>query len=168
MGAFDSLYQEVILEHAANKIGSGPLDGSAGQSHQTNPTCGDEVTVGVVIDPDDPGRLQHVSWQGVGCSISQASLSMMCELVEGQDFSTIDSLWENFQTMMHSRGKEVSDDVLDPLGDAAALQGTSKFPNRIKCALLGWMALRAAIAEARFSNDGKGHGSDGQTHCCHA
>lgn len=165
MNAFESLYQDIILEHAANKYSEKPLDDSDGQSHQTNPTCGDEVTVGVVIDPDNPAVLKEVRWQGVGCSISQASLSMMSELVEGQSFDTIEQLWNNFQTMMHSRGADVSDDVLDPLGDAAALQGTSKFPNRIKCALLGWMGLRAALAQARFASDGTGEAHAGHRHC---
>lgn len=148
MDPFDQLYQDVILEHAARPHGKGHLDGwcSDAHSHQTNPTCGDEVTLGVILQGD---LLQKLMWEGQGCSISQASLSMMTDLVVGHSITDIEDLWECFSTMMHSRGGKVSDNILDSLQDAAALQGTSQFPNRVKCALLGWMALRDAIAKAR-------------------
>ena len=162
MQPFDQLYQEVILEHAAKKNGYGSVDGVDASSHQTNPTCGDEVTLGVVMDGD---TLASVVWEGQGCSISQASLSMMTELVVGQDVGTIDDLRDKFTQMMHSRGKELPDEVLDPLEDAAALQGTSQFPNRVKCALLGWMALRDAMTLAAADSNGEGRGEAEALHC---
>ncbi|MDO5746732.1 MAG: SUF system NifU family Fe-S cluster assembly protein [Actinomycetaceae bacterium] len=159
---FDQLYQEVILEHAAAKHGRGDLDSMQATSHQTNPTCGDEVTLGVVLDGD---VLQSLSWDGQGCSISQASLSMMTDLVVGKHCQQIEDLWSKFSQMMHSRGKEIPDDILDALEDAASLQGTSQFPNRVKCALLGWMALRDAIALASHSEGKSASGKATAPHC---
>lgn len=147
MDAIDQLYQQVILDHAQLRHGHGPLgEDIQARSHQVNPTCGDEVTLGVELDED--GRLARLVWDGQGCSISQASLSMMTDLVQGKTVADIEALREAFNQMMHSRGRHVPDEVLDPLEDAASLQGTSQFPNRIKCALLGWMALRDALVLA--------------------
>lgn len=147
MESLQQLYQQVILDHAQNRTGSGPLpDQMVHRSHQVNPTCGDEVTLGVVCD--DEGRVSDLAWDGDGCSISQASLSMMTELVVGKTPAEVARLDEAFSTMMHSRGQEVDDEILDVLEDAASLQGTSQFPNRVKCALLGWMALRDALVQA--------------------
>lgn len=146
MDAIDQLYQQVILDHAQERHGYGPLESMDARSHQVNPTCGDEVTLGIKLDAGQ--RLSTLAWQGQGCSISQASLSMMTDLVEGKSIAQIEDLREKFSTLMHSRGQEVSEEILDPLEDAAALQGTSQFPNRVKCALLGWMALRDALAQA--------------------
>ena len=148
VSAIDQLYQQVIMDHAAEKHGSGQVEPSDTSSHQVNPTCGDEVTL-------EGDKLSRLAWQGQGCSISQASLSMMNDLVAGKSLAEIEQLWKNFDHMMHSRGREVPDEVLDLLEDAASLQGTSKFPNRVKCALLGWMALRESIAktQARQKNE---------------
>lgn len=143
----EQLYQQVILDHARQRNGSGEVDSQCdASSHQVNPTCGDEVTLGVELAED--GSLKKVVWEGDGCSISQASLSIMCDLIQGKSRSEIAALAKDFDTMMHSRGGEVSEEVLDHLEDAAALQGTSQFANRIKCSLLGWMALRDALAKA--------------------
>ena len=146
VSALDQLYQQVIMDHAAEKHGSSPVTPSDTSSSQVNPTCGDEVTLAVTLEGD---TLTGLAWQGQGCSISQASLSMMNDLVAGKSLAEVEQLWNDFDQMMHSRGLEFPDEVLDSLEDAASLQGTSKFPNRVKCALLGWMALRESIAKTQ-------------------
>ncbi len=146
MSSLEQLYQQVILDHSRRKSGRGEVEDFVHTSHQVNPTCGDEVTLGVKLDSQ--GELAEVSWEGDGCSISQASLSMMCELIEDADHGELQALYQAMDVMMHSRGRGVDDDKLDLLGDASALEGTSKFANRIKCSLLGWLALRDALAQA--------------------
>ncbi|QWW18753.1 SUF system NifU family Fe-S cluster assembly protein [Schaalia sp. 19OD2882] len=145
MSSLDQLYQQVILDHSKERHGCGPVDGLAATSHQVNPTCGDEVTLGVTLAGD--GRIQRLAWDGEGCSISQASLSMLSDLVDGKSPEEVRSLFQAMETMMHSRGQGVPDDVLDTLEDAAALEGSSQFANRVKCALLGWYALRDAMTK---------------------
>lgn len=146
MSSLEQLYQQVILDHSKRRAGEGPLDGLVARSHQVNPTCGDEVTLGVELNPD--GSVKQMAWEGDGCAISQASLSMMNQMVADASQERISELYRDMNLMMHSRGKGVSEEILDELGDAAALEGTSKFANRIKCALLGWLALRDAMAQA--------------------
>ena len=103
------------------------------------------MTLGVrVVD----GRLRLAGWQGEGCSISQASISVMHDLVDGADLATVSRLEKDFDALMHSRGRGVDAAVLDDLEDGAAFEGVSQYPNRVKCALLGWMALRDALAKA--------------------
>ncbi len=146
MSSLEQLYQQVILDHAHERHGAGVVDAGVGaSSHQVNPTCGDEVTLGVSVD--EGGRIATLAWDGDGCSISQASLSMLNDLVGGKDAPEVSVLYRAMDEMMHSRGHGVPDETLDLLGDAAALEGTSQFPNRIKCALLGWYALRDALAK---------------------
>lgn len=145
MNDLDQLYQQVILDHSRERHGAGALAEPHGQSHQVNPTCGDEVTLSVrVVD----GRIEALGWEGDGCSISQASISIMHDLVDGADLATVARLDREFDALMHSRGKGVDEALLDDLEDAAAFEGTSKYPNRVKCALLGWMALKDALAKA--------------------
>lgn len=146
MSSLDALYQQVILDHSRKKSGRGNPEEFEFTSFQVNPTCGDEVTLGVKCDAE--GNPVALSWDGDGCSISQASLSMMSEALRGADLTTVKRDFSNMEQMMHSRGKGTPEDVLDQLGDSAALEGTAKFPNRIKCALLGWYALRDAMAKA--------------------
>ena len=163
MNELESLYQQLILEQSKARHGAGTLPGWAASSHQVNPTCGDEVTLQVEIGD---GKLKDLVWDGQGCSISQASLSMMYQLVAGQDLETVRGLEEDFNTMMHSRGQGVDDDLLDRLGDASSLEGVSQYVNRVKCALLGWMALKDAIAQAEAAGDsGVGGGSESFLHC---
>lgn len=145
MNDLDQLYQQVILDHSRERHGEGLPDSPQGSSHQVNPTCGDEVDLAVQVQD---GRLVAVGWQGQGCSISQASVSVMHDLVDGADLDTIARLERDFHALMHSRGRGVEDRVLDELEDAAAFEGVSKYPNRVKCALLGWMALKDALAKA--------------------
>ena len=139
MNDLDQLYQQVILDHSHERHGQGALTDPDATSHQVNPTCGDEVELGVRVRD---GRIVAVGWEGDGCSISQASISIMHDLVDGADLAT------DFDTLMHSRGRGVDDAVLDALEDGAAFEGVSKYPNRVKCALLGWMALKDALAKS--------------------
>ena len=137
MNELDQLYQQVILDHSRERHGSGALDVPDATSHQVNPTCGDDVTLGVRVKD---GKIEAVGWEGDGCSISQASISVMHDLVNGADLATVARLEADFDT--------VDDAVLDDLEDGAAFEGVSKYPNRVKCALLGWMALKDALAKS--------------------
>ncbi|HWS57969.1 MAG TPA: SUF system NifU family Fe-S cluster assembly protein [Actinotalea sp.] len=151
MSSMDQLYQQLILEHAKNPHGRGLLPGGAGESFQVNPTCGDEVRLRVHLAPGTAGGdpvVDRVSWEGQGCSISQASLSVLSELVAGAPMTTVEELGETFRELMRSRGKGLDDRAEDLLGDATAFTGVSQYPARIKCALLGWAALRDALAQA--------------------
>ncbi|MCV2393350.1 SUF system NifU family Fe-S cluster assembly protein [Actinotalea sp. M2MS4P-6] len=143
--AMEQLYQQLILDHAKHPHAKGLVDGAAAESHQVNTTCGDEVTLRVHLDD---GTLERVSWEGQGCSISQASISVMSELVEGTSVDEAEQLGETFRALMRSRGEGLSDELEDQLGDATAFTGVAQFPARIKCALLGWAALRDALAQA--------------------
>jgi nitrogen fixation NifU-like protein len=148
----DSLYQEIILDHYKHPRGAGLLPDSQGESHQVNPTCGDEVTVNIRIDAD--GRLR-VGYEGQGCSISQASTSVMSELVDGMSVADTHAVEAAFLELMRSKG--VGEPDADLLQDAVAFAGVSKYPARIKCALLPWMALRDAEVKAGIPTEG---GSD--------
>ena len=149
--AMEQLYQQVILDHYKAPHGRGLLDVDAavacGESHQLNPTCGDEVTLRVAVAPGEAGpTIGSISWEGQGCSISQASLSVMTELATGTSVAEAESLGDLFRDLMATRGNGLEDDAAeDRLGDATAFTGVSKFPARIKCALLGWAALRDAL-----------------------
>lgn len=152
MEDLEQLYQQVILDHSRRRDGAGDLPNDPqGFSHQVNPTCGDEVSLVVNLNPS--GELEEMVWQGSGCSISQASLSIMTNLIRDKSRAEITALSADFETMMHSRGRDVDESILDHLEDGASLQGTSRFPNRIKCALLGWMALKDALAQADAGKD---------------
>ena len=152
--SMEQLYQQVILDHARAPHGRGlvptPEQALAGESHQVNPTCGDEVTLRVALRPQADGAavVDTVSWDGQGCSISQASVSVLTELVTGADLHRVDELSESFRLLMHARGAGLDDEQEESLGDATAFTGVAKYPARIKCALLGWAALRDAIAKS--------------------
>lgn len=134
MSGLDELYKEVILDHYRSPRNRGKLEPSDFDLHRDNPLCGDEVHLfGVVED----GQLTGVSFEGKGCSISQASTSMMTEKVKGVSVADAEELAHLFKKMMQG---EASPDP-DKLGDLAALQGVQKYPVRIKCALLGWNTL---------------------------
>jgi nitrogen fixation NifU-like protein len=145
--SMEQLYQQVILDHAKHPHGRG-LGAAAtpvtAESHQVNPTCGDEVTL--QVDLDDVGTVRDVRWEGQGCSISQASISVLHDLVVGQDLASVGDLTETFRALMQSRGAGLDDpDAEDRLGDATAFTGVGKFSARVKCALLGWTALTDAL-----------------------
>ncbi len=135
------------MDHARSRHGSGLLEDWDGESVQVNPTCGDQVRLRVRLDRTAAPRVAAIGWEGQGCSISMASLSLMHDLAVGRTLAEVDELNELFLEMMHTRGG-FDEDKADRLEDAAALEGVSRFPARVKCALLGWMALRAAIAHA--------------------
>ena len=135
-----SLYQELILEHYRNPRNKGELVDHTVEARVANPVCGDEVTIQVRLDQD---RIEEIAFHGQGCSISQASVSMMTALVKGKDRSEAMRLADLFTDMMHGAEDASSD---RSLGDLRALQGVSKFPVRIRCALLAFDALRDALA----------------------
>lgn len=145
-GAMEQLYQQVILDHSRERSGEGELASADGASFQVNPTCGDECTVQVKLEG---ARLQGLAWTGRGCSISQASLSIMHEMLDGEELQRADELGDLFRELMHGRGKELEGAKQADLEDLSAFTGVAKYPARIKCALLGWAALKDALAQAR-------------------
>ncbi|MDR3360890.1 MAG: SUF system NifU family Fe-S cluster assembly protein [Bifidobacteriaceae bacterium] len=166
MSSLDSIYQELIMDHSRHPQGKGLAQAFDGESFQVNPTCGDQIRLRVNLAPQgtgttrcrsicgagDPGpaeaTLARVSWDGKGCAISQASASIMTELVAGLDLAEVRRLDELFGQLMRSRGAGIDEAAEEALGDAVALSGVSRYPMRVKCALLGWMALRDATTKA--------------------
>lgn len=147
--AMSQLYQQVILDHSRERHGAGVLEAFDAESFQVNPTCGDEVRLRVRLEPGDEGpQVGAVGWQGQGCSISQASLSVMTDLVTGRSVTDAEEVGEIFRELMHGRGQELEPAKQEALEDATAFVGVARYPARIKCALLGWMALRDALAKA--------------------
>lgn len=170
----EQMYQEVILEAARDPHGKEHFapdlrvesSGNAaeagestvhaqheyctpGQSHQFNPTCGDEATIRVEVSDSEPHTIERIVWDGQGCSISQASLSIMVDLVEGKSVEEAMKLSQDFHMLMQSRGMGLQDDAVEEqLGDAVVFQGVSKYPMRIKCALLGWEGMKDSVAKA--------------------
>ena len=140
----DSLYQEVILDHYKRPQHKGLAAEFDAQVHHVNPSCGDEITLNVKLAGD---LVSAITWDGVGCSISQASVSILSDLLIGKSISEADLVLSNFTELMQSKGTMAGDDEI--LEDAVALAGVSKFPARIKCALLGWMAYKDAVVQAQ-------------------
>jgi nitrogen fixation NifU-like protein len=139
----ESMYQEIILDHYRNPHRRGLREPFDAEVHHVNPTCGDEVTLRVRLD----GRqVDDVSYESTGCSISQASASVLTDLVVGRELDEALETHERFLEMMRSQGRgEPDEDVLE---DAVAFVGVSRYPARIKCALLPWMAWKDATAQA--------------------
>ena len=140
--AMQDLYQEIILDHYRSPRNRGPGAPGAHEAHHSNPLCGDELTVRVALEGDAVGE---VTWEGQGCSISQASASMMSEAVRGLSPAAAQELVEKLRRMMHGEPPD------EDLGDAMALEGVARYPVRVKCALLAWMALRDALARAGYA-----------------
>jgi nitrogen fixation NifU-like protein len=139
----ESLYQEIILDHYRNPRHRGLREPFEAEVHHVNPTCGDEVTLRVHLEGD---VVRDVSYAAEGCSISQASASAMTELVLERPITDVLATYDAFLALMQSKGEgEPDEDVLE---DAAAFAGVSKYPARVKCALLPWMATKDAIARA--------------------
>ncbi len=139
----DELYQTIILDHYREKHHSGLREPYEAEVHHVNPSCGDELTLRVHLDGD---TIADMSYDGEGCSISQASTSILGDLVIDQDIDHFSGLYDDFLEMMHSKGEITPDE--DRFEDAIAFAGVSKFPARVKCALLAWSALRDAVAQA--------------------
>lgn len=140
----DNLYQEVILDHYKRPQHKGLVADYDAQVHHVNPSCGDEITLNVKLDGD---KISAITWDGVGCSISQASVSILSDLLLSKSITEAEMILANFTELMQSKGTLVGDDSI--LEDAVAMAGVSKFPARIKCALLGWMAYKDAVVQAQ-------------------
>lgn len=139
----DALYQEIILDHYKNPHHRGLREPYEAEVHHVNPTCGDEVTLRVHVAE---GVVRDVSYDAVGCSISQASASVLTDLVIGKSVEEGMAIHEEFLTLMQGKGTVVPDE--DVLEDGIAFAGVAKFPARVKCALLSWMAWKDATAQS--------------------
>jgi nitrogen fixation NifU-like protein len=139
----DSMYQEIILDHYKNPHHKGLREPYEAEVHHLNPTCGDEITLRVHLDGE---TVADVSYDGNGCSISQASASVLTDLLIGKDLGEATATYDEFLRLMQSKGQlEPDEEVLE---DAIAFAGVSKYPARIKCALLAWSAWRDATSRA--------------------
>jgi nitrogen fixation NifU-like protein len=138
----DSLYQQVILDHYRTPSNKGLSALKDIQVHHNNPSCGDEVTLNLTMKD---GVVKEITWDGVGCSISMASASVMSELLLGKNYQESMKILDAFVELMQSKGKSSGDEQL--LEDGVAFAGVSKYPARIKCALLGWMAFKDAATQ---------------------
>jgi len=171
MSALDAMYQQLILEHAKTRSGSDltaedaaamPNQAGVGQCHQLNPVCGDEITLRLELDvagiqPAEAGpdrslsskaqsTVKGVHWHGDGCAISMASASILSEMSEGVSPQELEGMIGHFRELMRSRGRLEPDEEI--LGDAAALAGVAKYPARVKCAMLAWVAAEDALRQA--------------------
>ena len=140
----DSLYQEVILDHYKRPQNKSLASHPTVQVKHVNTSCGDEITLNLHQEGE---KITSVTWDGIGCSISQASASVMSELMKDREVSDSLALIEEFQNMLQSKGADRGDE--SRLDDGVAFAGVSKFPTRVKCALLSWMALKDALVQAR-------------------
>jgi nitrogen fixation NifU-like protein len=139
----DQLYQEIILDHYKKPRGRGLREPYQAESHHVNPTCGDEITMRVSIVDD---QVADVSYEGLGCSISQASASVLYELVARKKLADALTRVDAFTELVGGRGQVEPDEAV--LEDAVAFAGVAKYPARVKCALLAWMAFKDAAARA--------------------
>jgi nitrogen fixation NifU-like protein len=139
----DQLYQEIILDHYKRPHGRGLREPFDAEAHHVNPTCGDEVTLRVKLADD---TVQDVSYEGMGCSISQASASVLHDLVRGVSVTEALKRHDAFSALMAGRGQVEPDEAL--LEDAVAFAGVAKYPARVKCALLSWMAFKDALSRS--------------------
>ncbi|WP_411732501.1 Fe-S cluster assembly sulfur transfer protein SufU [Paeniglutamicibacter sp.] len=147
MNDLDQLYQQIILDHAKARHGAGLLEAPQGVAHgesmQHNPVCGDHIQLRVQLEGS---LVKNVSWEGDGCSISMASASVLSELATGIERDEFMAILDEFRELMRSRGSRAGDEEI--LGDGAAFAGVSKFPARVKCAMLSWVAAEAALLAA--------------------
>ncbi|MDR1447742.1 MAG: SUF system NifU family Fe-S cluster assembly protein [Candidatus Ancillula sp.] len=142
MNALEEMYQTVILDEYRNPRGKVAKVEAEFQSHQYNPTCGDDITVGITVRDD---KILEVVWSGSGCSISLASASIATDLFTQRSIEEAHALIALFKELMNSRGEGLDDKKMDKLENAVAFTGTSKFPGRIKCALLAWLGILGSI-----------------------
>lgn len=143
----EDLYQEIILDHYRNPQGRGLREPFEAQVHHVNPTCGDEIDLRVHLEEEDGvTRVADVSYAGQGCSISQASASVMYDSIAGRTLDEALEALARFQEMVQSKGEIAGDE--ETMGDAVAFAGVAKYPARVKCALLPWMAWKDAVVQA--------------------
>jgi nitrogen fixation NifU-like protein len=138
-----ALYQELILDHYRRPRNKGELEGATTSVTMKNPLCGDEIALHVLLEGD---KVSDLKFSGRGCSISQASASMMTQLVKGKSAAEIEELRETFRDMVMGAADANDQSVEQTLGSLRALSGVSRFPARVKCALLAWNALETALA----------------------
>jgi nitrogen fixation protein NifU and related proteins len=160
------MYQEVILDHYKHPHNRGLRDPFDAEVHHVNPTCGDEVTLRVTLSGDG-GQVADISYDGQGCSISQAATSVLTDQVIGQSVGDAMKTVAAFSEMISSRGSVEGDE--DVIGDGVAFAGVAKYPARVKCALLSWTAFKAALAEASasasaFAQAGADYGTEETIH----
>ncbi len=140
----EDLYQEIILDHYRHPQGRGLREPFEAQVHHVNPTCGDEIDLRLHLEErDGVPVVADVSYEGQGCSISQASASVLYDTVAGKPLPEALESMRLFQEMVQSKGEVQGDE--DTLGDAVAFAGVAKYPARVKCALLPWMAWKDAV-----------------------
>ncbi|WP_405138389.1 Fe-S cluster assembly sulfur transfer protein SufU [Nocardia sp. NBC_01388] len=154
----EQMYQEVILDHYKHPHHRGLREPFGAQVHHVNPTCGDEITLRVQVD--DKGDVADVSYDGQGCSISQASTSVLADQVIGLPVQQALKVVDSFNEMISSRGTLEGDE--DMIGDGIAFAGVSKYPARVKCALLGWMAFKDAVVQIASAEETKPAMSNGE------
>ena len=149
----DALYQEIILDHYKHPHHQGLREPFEAEVHHVNPTCGDEVTLRVHVSVGPNGvQVEDVSYDALGCSISQAATSVMTDLVIGKSVDEAMKIHGEFLTLMQGKGTvEPDEDVLE---DGIAFAGVAKFPARVKCALLSWMAWKDATAQSLEVSNG--------------
>jgi nitrogen fixation protein NifU and related proteins len=147
----EQMYQEIILDHYRNPHRRGLREPFDAESYQINPTCGDEVTLRVALDGD---RVADVSYDAMGCSISQAATSVLTDLVIGRTVAESTSTMDAFVAMVQGRGQVEPDE--DVLADGIAFVGVSRYPARVKCALLGWMAFKDAVGRVGAGSSDNG------------
>lgn len=140
----DSLYQEVILDHYKHPQHKGLSPTFSAQVSHVNLSCGDEITLNIILEK---GIITSLTWEGQGCAISQANVSIMTDLLTGKTLEAADVIVKGFSDLMASKGTSAGDPII--LEDAVVFAGVSKFPSRIKCALLGWMAFKDAAIQAQ-------------------
>ncbi|MBV7280915.1 Fe-S cluster assembly sulfur transfer protein SufU [Corynebacterium sp. TAE3-ERU30] len=141
----ENMYQEVILDHYKNPQHAGLREPFNAEVHHVNTSCGDELTLRVRLS-EDKSTVEDVSYEAIGCSISQASTSVMAEEIVGKSVEQAFAILAEFEKMVTSRGTIEGDDEI--IGDGIAFAGVSKYPARVKCALLGWKAFEAATYDA--------------------
>lgn len=146
MTSMQDLYQQVILDHSRERHGYGLCSDATAESFQINPTCGDEIRLQAKVDK---GTVTWVRWEGRGCSISQAAASVLSDIVEGKPVDSAIDLADTFRELMHARHEPLAQEKLDKLDDGAAFAGVARYPARVKCAMLGWVALLDALGKTQ-------------------
>ena len=142
LGDLDELYEAIILDHYRNPRNSGPVDDPDIDLEVNNPFCGDEFHIQLKVDG---GLVSQVGINGRGCAISQASASLLAELVQGQSYADVNAAVDSVRRLL--KGEEITEEEQDILGDIEALGGVRKFPVRIKCVLLSWVGLNDALMD---------------------